>query len=85
MLYHQKELKRIFDRESTAPCEHEYKNKKECQANRYHTDKINRSIKVYPNPNSGRFNIIADLDIDCKEVRIYNHHGKIVYRSSFKR
>ncbi|MFT6746361.1 MAG: hypothetical protein ACJAZ2_000700 [Glaciecola sp.] len=80
-----KRIKKMYRRESRAPYKHEYKSKNECEANKHHTDKINASIKVFPNPSRGHFKITTDAGIDCKEVRIYNHHGKVVMRSSFKR
>lgn len=80
-----KKIGRMYRKESIAPYKRQYKGKKECLAHKERTDKINESIKVYPNPSRGHLFIDADLDIDCKEVRIYNHHGKIVMRSSYKK
>lgn len=80
-----KKVRRKFRRESRTPYEHDYKSKNECKAKKHYTDKINRSIKIYPNPSRGRINITADANIDCKEIRIYNHHGKVVFRSSYLR
>jgi hypothetical protein len=79
-----KKVAKMYRKESTAPYKHQSKNKKECHSPKERTDKINKSIKVYPNPSRGHVFIDADLDIDCKEVRIYNHHGKIVITSAYK-
>ncbi|MFT6715843.1 MAG: hypothetical protein ACJA0Q_000472 [Saprospiraceae bacterium] len=81
----ERRIKKMYRRETRTPYKHEYKNRNECKAHKGRTDKINASINVYPNPSRGNFKITADIGIDCKEIRIYNHHGKVVFRSSFKR
>jgi len=80
-----KRINKMYRKESRTPYKHEYKSKKECETYKHHTDKINASIKMYPNPSRGYFKVSSDIKMDCKEIRIYNHHGKIVFRSSFRR